>query len=217
MTYTNTDILFASLVGSKINIPRMNAVQNELAKHVLPPIPFLPIKNKEVIETKQYDTSFDLWIADKPTPKDKQFFPLSFSIDDDRSVWYTLPYEPMITITGKNNIVRRNVAKSKHEGTVKERWSRDDYQITITGVLIGSLLTGSVEDCYPIFDFMSLKSIMTIDSVVQVQCEPLQLLGINQIVIEDFSFPFTKGENVQAYEIKAYSDFQHQLLIEVND
>jgi hypothetical protein len=123
----------------------------------------------------------------------------------------------MLSISSKNNIVRRNVAKATHEGTVKERWSRDDYSITITGVLIGSLLTGSVEDCYPIFDFMELKKIMTIDTVVQVQCEPLQLLGINQIVIEDFSFPFTKGENVQAYEIKAYSDFQHQLLIELAD
>jgi len=218
MEYTNTDILFASLVGSKINIPRFSAVQNELVKHVLPPIPFLPFRNKDkVFEPDSYESTLDMWTADKPTPINKQFFPLSFSVNDDRSVWYTLPYEPMLSISSKNNIVRRNVAKATHEGTVKERWSRDDYSITITGVLIGSLLTGSVEDCYPIFDFMELKKIMTIDTVVQVQCEPLQLLGINQIVIEDFSFPFTKGENVQAYEIKAFSDFQHQLLIELDD
>ena len=35
----NNDILFASLVGSKIveMVPRLTQVQNELMKHVLPP------------------------------------------------------------------------------------------------------------------------------------------------------------------------------------
>ena len=50
-----------------------------------------------------------------------------------------------------------------------------------------------------------------------VYCEPLQLLGINRIVIEEMSFPFTKGENVQAYEISALSDFDFNLLLEEKD
>ena len=38
MKFDQTGILFASLVGSKVaeSIPRFGAVQNELAKHVLP-------------------------------------------------------------------------------------------------------------------------------------------------------------------------------------
>lgn len=46
-----------------------------------------------------------------------------------------------------------------------------------------------------------------------VYSHPLEILGINHIVIEDYSFPFTKGENVQAYEIKAISDFPYSLTI----
>lgn len=237
MAYNNTDILFASLVGSKVNIPRFNAVQNELMKHVLPPIPFLPLKNEvnidEVDQTyetnsellKQETSNFniDLWKADQPTPEDQQFFPFWF-LDEKGNKWL-LPYEPMITISGKNTIVRRNVAKAKSTtikgislgGSIKERWNQADYEITITGVLIGSLLTGSVKECYPISDFEKLRDFMTTPKSLKVFCEPLQLLGINQIVIEDFSFPFTKGENVQAYEIKAYSDFDYKLLLDIND
>ena len=129
----------------------------------------------------------------------------------------------MINISGKNTIVRRNVAKAKTKGglelggSIKERWNQGDYDITITGVLIGSLLTGNVEDCFPREDFEKLRDFMTAPKSLKVYCEPLQLLGINQIVIEDFSFPFTKGENVQAYEIKCYSDFDYKLLLDIED
>ena len=134
-----------------------------------------------------------------------------------------LPYEPMLNITGKNSIVRRKVAKVKNDkgvslsGTIKERWTRDDYEITITGALIGSLLTGDIEECYPKNDFQKLKDYMIEAKRISVRCEPLQLLDIGHIVVEDFSFPFTKGENVQAYEIKAYSDFDYKLLLDIND
>ena len=222
MSYDNTDILFQSLVGSQIDVPRFSAVQNELMKHVLPPIPFLPIKNKKGIAKPESDINeFDNWRADQPLPASEQFFPFSFELPDGKR--YLLPYEPMVSISGKNIIVRRSVAKtstqaSKHfKGTIKERWSEDDYEITITGVLIGSIMTGDVSQCYPREDFLKLKAAMTAPQRLKVFCEPLQLLDINYIVIEEFSFPFTKGENVQAYSIKAYSDFDHKLLLDIND
>ncbi|MDB0603192.1 DUF6046 domain-containing protein [Tenacibaculum maritimum] len=223
MKFNQTDILFASLVGSKVaeSIPRFSKLQNELGKRVLPPIPFLPLKNTDTIDTVTSNYTGDLWKADLPTPKEKQFFPLSFIGSD--GVSYLLPYEPMISIQGKNTIIRRNVAKMKTNegvllgGSIKERWTQDDYEITITGVLIGSLLTGDVSECYPKDDFGSLKKYLTSAERIRVECEPLQLLGINYIVIEDFSFPFTKGENVQAYEIKAYSDFDYKLLLKIED
>ena len=126
----------------------------------------------------------------------------------------------MLSISSKNNIVKRTVAKAddfKYQGTVKERWSRDDYEIKITGVLIGSILTGDVSQCYPKEDFEKLKNFLEGKSSWMVYCEPLQLLGINRIVIEEMSFPFTKGENVQAYEISALSDFDFNLLLEEKD
>lgn len=225
MTLDKSGILFSALMGSRVteSIPRFTAVQNELMKHVLPPIPFLGMRDQEDIKETDATFNAELWTADRALNESDQFFPFSFKGDD--GVNYLLPYEPMINISGKNTIVRRNVAKAKSTqkdgvslgGTIKERWTQDDYEITITGVLIGSLLTGKVDDCYPIKDFQRLRDFMTAPKSLKVFCEPLQLLGINQIVIEEFSFPFTKGENVQAYEIRAYSDFDYKLLLKLED
>lgn len=219
----NNDILFASLVGSKIveMVPRLTAVQNELMKHVLPPLPFLPFRNSEgiaVIE-KTNDEQFT-WEADRPVSEEQQFFPLSMSIDKGKT-YFRLPYEPLISISGKNVIAKRRVAKWNAEnskqltGTIKERWSQDDYEITITGVLMGALLKGNFEDCYPRADFEKLKKALTNSKEIWINCPPLELLGINKIAVDDFSYPFTKGENVQAYEIKACSDYSYNLLMEI--
>jgi hypothetical protein len=219
----NTDILFASLVGSKIveMVPRLTAVQNELMKHVLPPLPFLPFRNSEGITVveKTNDEQFT-WEADRPVSEEQQFFPLSMSIDQGKT-YFRLPYEPLISITGKNVIAKRRVAKWNAEnskqltGSIKERWSQDDYEITITGVLMGALLKGNFEDCYPRADFEKLKKVLTNSKEIWINCPPLELLGINKIAIDDFSYPFTKGENVQAYEIKSCSDYSYNLLMEI--
>lgn len=234
MALKNTDILFASFVGSKIaeSIPRFTALQNKLMKHVLPPIPFLPIQNENSVKaadgsgiTSTYTTikessgSSFTGTVNRSDPKrsaDQQYFPFYFADDNGQS--WMLPYEPIINIQGKNIISKRKVAKANGMiGTIKERWNQDDYEITITGVLIGSIETGSVAECFPIADFERLRNYMTATKDLQVYCEPLQILGINRIVIEDFTFPFTKGENVQAYSIKAVSDSSYNLLININD
>jgi len=218
MEFNNTDILFSSLMGSKVveSIPRFKAVQNELMKRVVLPIPFLPLKTDVQVKDTTMGSQSNIWQADAPTPEGDQFFPFSFVGDDGQQ--YLLPYEPMISINGKNILIRRNVAKAKGLiGSIKERWSQGDYEITITGALVGSIITGSVDECYPRQDFERLRDYMTAPKALKVFCEPLQLLGINNIAIEDFSFPFTKGENVQAYEIKAYSDFAYNLLLDIND
>jgi hypothetical protein len=151
--------------------------------------------------------------ANSTPTADAQFFPMYFSLGQ-YSEKFLLPYEPMISISGKNNIIKRRVAKPDNaiKGTIKERWAQDDYEIKITGLLIGEHETGNVRQCFPISDFTKLKDFMTIQPMIWVFCEPLQLLGIHRIVIEDFNFPFTKGENVQAYEIKAVSDSDFTLL-----
>jgi hypothetical protein len=205
MGLDNKDILFTSLVGTKVaeSIPRFSTIQNELAKHVLPPIPFLPLqKTSDWQKTQQ---------------KEQQFFPLSFSLTKDGTK-YLLPYEAMISINGKNQVIKRSVAKGdKIPGKIKERWSQDDYEITITGVLIGDYETGTFKDCYPLRDFEKLRDFLTASQSIYVLCEPLNLLNINKIVIEEFNFPFTKGENVQAYEIKAVSDFDYALVLELKE
>lgn len=219
----NQEILIASLFGSKIiqMVPALDVINNELGKHVLPPIPFLPFRNEDgVLKPKVSALESTTWQADFPLDEAQQFFPLSMSIDGG-TTWFRLPYEPLISIVGKNVIAKRRVAKWSADatnnltGTIKERWSQDDYEITITGVLIGSILRGTVHDCFPQSDFLQLKKILTNAKQIKVNCPPFELLDIHNIVIDDFSFPFTKGENVQAYEIKCCSDSSYNLLLQI--
>ncbi len=186
----------------------INFLQGSNVRHA---IPFLPFTNETNVSNARFDTNQDwsLWQSPTRTPPSEQFFPLAFSktgITGD--IWY-LPFEPMINISGKHNIIRRTVAKPIPDkspiGTIKERWSTDDYEIQISGIIMGALERGSSEQCYPKDDFQKLKDYLT-SGRIYIYCEPLSLLNIFAIVVEDFDFPFTKGENVQAYTIKAYSD-----------
>ncbi|MBB5334743.1 DUF6046 domain-containing protein [Chryseobacterium koreense] len=217
MGLTNENVLLGSLMGSKLleRVPRLAAVENELAKHVLPPVRFLPISTEDdYIRYPDYalQNEDDLWMNDKPKSEDEQFFPFSFSADGKD--WWLLPWEPMITIDGSNSITKRKIAKAgKNQiGSIKERWSTDDYNITITGVFYGDKMMGKAAQTYPREDMERLRDFMLTPSALHVLCEPLQILNINKIVIESFTFPFSKGENVQAYEIKAVSDFPYELI-----
>ena len=227
MEFNEKSILFASLLGSKVaqQIPRFETIQNKLGKHVLPLPPRILIPVASWDSRAGYESTGDvkageLWMADAPKSESEQFFPFTF-IDSETGEKFLLPYEPMLSISSKNNIVKRTVAKigseEKQQGTVKERWSRDDFEIKITGVLIGSILTGDVSQCFPRNDFQKLRDILIKKKKWGIYCEPLQLLGINWIVVEEMNFPFTKGENVQAYEISVISDFEYSLLLEETD
>ena len=210
-------MLIASLLGSKVveQIPRFEKVENHLKTYVGVPVPFLPIRNEIVVRDAERFESQEVWKGPQPISEENQFFPFSFKKASE-SNWYLLPWEPMINIEAKNIIAKRYVAKngSLNIGSVKERWSADDYDITITGTLFGMKERGKVEETYPKDDMQILKNYFLSGEALEIKSEPLQLLNINRIVIESMSFPFTKGENVQAYEIKAVSDFEYKLLIE---
>ena len=103
MALTDKDIIFASLMGSNAvgTIERTKLVQNELSKHVLPRIPFLPFQNEAVIAQENLNPSWLINQTDLPIPEDQQFFPLSFSLTENGQRWL-FPYEPMITISSGN-------------------------------------------------------------------------------------------------------------------
>lgn len=218
MAFEHRDILFAAIVSKNQDF---KLVQNELMKKVGPTGYFLPMTDAPVVPEFRGTKMEKLWQFDPPKSESEQFFPLTLVRDSGQR--FLLPYEPHVSISGGNRIIRRDIAKAKTDygqvlgGSVKERFTQRDYEITITGALYGNLITGSVEDAFPRGDFEKLRDYMIAAESLQVFCEPLQLLGIDQIVIEDFSFPFTKGEYVQAYEIKAYSDIDYPLLLDIND
>lgn len=127
---------------------------------------------------------------------------------DGKSAWFTFPIEPLVSISGKNTIVRRSVAKAKGHGTIKERWSQDDYTVTIQGVIIGR-----DENSYPKYEVKWLKRLFSHPRSVEVKHEIMLILGITHLAVENITFPHTKGLSNQTFEIKAYSDRSIDLLI----
>lgn len=220
MKISNETGLIASLLGSQVakSIPRFAAVQNEISKHVLPPVRFLPLNVQDLgINEPEYDEQYELWKGTLPTSADSQFFPLSFKSIDDED-WYLFPWEPIMTIDSENIIAKRNVAKAGQNliGSIKERWTTGDYKITITGAFYGDKMLGKPAQTYPRKDMEKLRDYLLSASAIEVRSEALQILNINKIVIESVTFPFTKGEDVQAYEIRALSDFPYKLIYKRN-
>lgn len=135
--------------------------------------------------------------------------PLDIEVPGEKKMW-TFPWEPIITLKGKNAIVRRRAAKSEKRGTIKEYWTQDDYEINIQGMLMDCFN----EQRYPKEDVDKLRRICEAGKSLRVNCSLLELFDISQLVIEDFELPFTKGENAQGYTLKAYSDDLFELLID---
>ena len=57
--------------------------------------------------------------------------PLSLKLEEPSAQEWWLPFEPMISLTGKNIIKRRQVNKGRIRGSIKERWSQDDGKATL--------------------------------------------------------------------------------------
>lgn len=136
--------------------------------------------------------------------------PLSFRMDDGS--WWLFPIEPLISVSGKNMVVKRNVAKSERRGTIKERWAEDDMKIVIEGKLEHPDLY-----TYPTEQLSYLYKAITQRKAVEVKNELLLLLDIHQVVVETYSFPFSKGENIQNFSLEAYSDDLYELFIDVRN
>lgn len=128
----------------------------------------------------------------------------------DDTEWFTLPIEPLVSISGKNIIVRRTVAKAVDNGTIKERWSQDDYTVSIQGVM-----ASTDESLYPEDYVRKMIELFNERQSIEVAQDILLLFGIKYLAIESASFPHTKGLSNQNFEIKAYSDSNAELLISI--
>lgn len=135
--------------------------------------------------------------------------PLEIRTDD--TDWWTLPLEPLISITGKNIITKRRVSKGQIRGSIKERWAQDDYQINIQGVLINPDVKA-----YPAKEVEKLRKLCEA-ARWEVRCPLFEIFSIYHIVIDDYKFPFTTGKENQGYDITATSDDMYKLLLKRQD
>jgi hypothetical protein len=128
---------------------------------------------------------------------------------EEESSWWRLPFDPVVSVSGKNVIVRRTVLKvhpdRNRRGSVKELWSQDDYEVNIAGVFLG-------DGDFPESDLRTLRRYCERRQTVEVKSRLLTIFNIERLAIENFALPFTKGVENQMYSIKAYSDEMFDLV-----
>lgn len=136
--------------------------------------------------------------------------PLDMGINENE-MW-SLPLEPMVSITGGNRIIRRYPNRSTTGGSYKERWSSDDFSISIKGAFVD--FQGQQ---YPEEEVQQLKEICTHKGNILLQNTLFRILGIERMVIQKFDIPFTPGIAAQGFSISGYSDeLFDALLVETN-
>lgn len=185
--------------------------------HVLPPLPPYPRAQEphiagigtvpdamamfapERVESTQFGTP--------------QLMPLRIKrTDEPDTAFWLLPVECLITVSGKNIIAKRQVAKASGRGSIKEHWAQDDYEIYIEGLFTS---TDSYE--YPQGDLTRLRQLVEARKPLDVLSPIFEVFGITRIVVEGYSFPFTKGEENQNWNISAMSDDNWNLLLNIDD
>jgi hypothetical protein len=118
-----------------------------------------------------------------------------------------LPNEPIIQISGSKTIIKTQI--DGQDGTFKELYSLNDYQVTIRGVV-----TNEENDDYPEDIIRKIRTICELKKSVTIINALTSLFDINKIAIESFSFPAVEGQiSMQAYEINASSDRDFELKI----
>lgn len=138
----------------------------------------------------------------------QMIMPFTFIVEGEEP--WTIPFEPAVSLVGANKITRRYPQKGKKGGSIKEKWTQDDYEISIKGYLIDP--SGNN---YPEEDVKRMRKYKDLASV-GVECPILTLFGIDRMVITKLDLPHTSGKALQAFSMSAISDqLFNGLLIEV--
>lgn len=130
-----------------------------------------------------------------------------------QSQFFTLPIDPVISISGNNKIIRTDVlkqdnSKNQRRGTIKEVWSQDDYTVQIAGILIAEN-----ENQMPEQAIRKLRNLCEARELIEVENDLCMLFNIKYIAIEKYEFAHTKGQQNQQFAITAYSDDDFSLFI----
>lgn len=111
----------------------------------------------------------------------------------------------IVEINRQKNIVTTVV--QGRDSSVKELINNGDYQITVSGVIA----TKGVG--YPKDSVKDFETFLVAKESIKITHQVMNLLGINQLVITDYSIPYTPFMNMQAYSFNAMSDKPIELVI----
>lgn len=113
----------------------------------------------------------------------------------------------LCTVTRPSIIVKTQI--QGRNGTVKEYISKDDYSVTINGIIAGE------NGQYPESAALALQRMCEAPVAIPVVSRFLNGLGIYNIVVEDYSMPQTAGGiSKQEFTINSISDEPLELQIQ---
>ncbi|MDQ2718243.1 MAG: DUF6046 domain-containing protein [Bacteroidota bacterium] len=112
----------------------------------------------------------------------------------------------LLTVSQAKKIITTEI--QGRNGTVKEYIGMDDYEIQINGILTGT--NGN----HPADQIISLQQMLTARVTTPVTCDYLLNLGIQNIVVKDFTYQQDAGGySTQNFSITCLSDEYVNLLI----
>ena len=179
--------------------------------YVAPPYPnILPSSDGQFSNAETLEDQISGRIPEVPIRLNKEGLDVIATVQLRRhsdNDWWLLPIEPIVSVSGKNIITRRRPSQENGLGSIKERWVRDDYSVSIKGVFIG-------QGKYPEADIKKMREILEHTNDIAINSKITSFFDIHHIVIQSISFPNTPGIENQAYEIKAFSDVTDYELIQ---
>lgn len=114
----------------------------------------------------------------------------------------------LISISGRKNIIETPLVG--RQGSVKELISLEDYQISITGAIIGE------NQMWPEEQLDAINELYTVNEAVELKCALTDVFFSenDKVVIQELSLPSAgQTEHVQVVEIKCVTDRVFELIM----
>lgn len=214
----STDITKQSVSTEQIPVNRIIPAINQ--PHIAQPLRQFNIitqadiknsdKNPYAGDLAKYKSTQDKKLYQSPigTPVFTEFKILNDSYIDEYGktiTFNTMTFLTVLMVVNQPKIIAKTRINGR-QGTVKEYFGFDDYQITINGTITGQ--NGS----HPYADVKALKAICDAPIPVDVVSKYLQNLGIHSIVIESSSFDQEAGGySKQNFTLECISDVPVEL------
>lgn len=129
---------------------------------------------------------------------------MTLTLADSGGKKYTLPNEPLVSLSLRKTIKETATVGRYRRGTVKEYINTEDYDITLRGVCIDL----DNPDSYPAEQVQHITKLFELNEALEVVGNMfLAQFGIGRIVLKEKTFEAMLGrEGVQKYTLKAVSD-----------
>lgn len=105
----------------------------------------------------------------------------------------------LLQVSQPNKIIKTEI--QGRDGTVKEYIGKDDYSVTVNGIITGT------NGAYPYSEVRALKNMLNAPIAIEVVSRYLQNLDIYNLVVEDWAFEQDAGGySYQGFTINCISD-----------